>query len=447
MLRDSGRQRLLATGDSMSAYVESNLWRETAPEAFSAPALEDSVQADLVIVGGGFTGCSAALHAARLGMNVRLLEAETIAHGGSGRNVGLVNAGLWMPPDDIIAELGQEVGGKLNEVLAAAPDLVFGLIEAHGIECHAVRNGTLHCAHAESGVRDLENRLAQQEARGAPVRLLDAAETRARTGTDAFHASMFDQRAGTVEPCAYCRGLARAAVEAGALLHEHSPVREIERDGAAWRVRTGGGAIVEAPALLVATNAYHQPGAGIAEPAFTPVHFFQFATHPLRPDQGASILPGGEGCWDTGTVMSAFRRDADGRVVVGSIGALDHGGAGIHRRWARRKLARMFPHLADEPFEYCWHGRIAMTADHLPRIVRPGPGALVIFGYSGRGIGPGTAFGKRAAEALASGDDSELPLPPQDTYDERWTGIRRHFFEFGSLADHTAWMMRSALHR
>jgi len=431
----------------MSAYVESNLWRATAPEGFSAPAFEGNEKADLVIVGGGFTGCSAALHAARLGMNVRLLEAETVAHGGSGRNVGLVNAGLWMPPDDILAELGEEVGGELNEELAAAPDLVFSLIEEHGIACHAVRNGTLHCAHAASGVRDLENRLAQQEARGAPVRLLDAQETRERTGTSVFHASMFDQRAGTVEPHAYCRGLARAAVEAGAFLHEHSPVRTIERSGEHWRVGVGNGASVEAPALLVATNAYHQPGAGIAEPAFTPVYFFQFATHPLRPDQGASILPGGEGCWDTATVMSAFRRDADGRVIVGSIGALDHGGAGIHRRWARRKLARLFPHLADEPFEHCWHGRIAMTDDHLPKIVRPGPGALMIFGYSGRGIGPGTAFGKRAAEALASGEDSPLPLPAQETYEERWTGVRRCFFECGSLADHTAWMLRHAITR
>lgn len=428
----------------MSAYVERNLWQKTTPESFTAAPLDGEVRADLVIVGGGMTGCSAALYAAGEGMDVRLLEAEQVGHGGSGRNVGLVNAGLWMPPDDIESLLGREDGGRLNELLAEAPDLVFSLIADHGIECNAVRNGTLHCAHAPAGVEELRSRLAQQQARGAPVTLLDAAETRKRTGSPAFHGALFDTRAGTIEPLAYCRGLARAAGGAGARLHERSPVRSIRRDGDAWQVTTDAGTVT-AGALLVATNAYHGQAEGAPAPAFTPVHFFQFATGPLAADELASILPGGEGCWDTGKVMSACRRDADGRLVVGSIGALDHAGSVVHRRWVRHKLAALFPQLAGQQFEHVWHGRIAMTRDHLPKIVRLAGRGFAIFGYSGRGIGPGTAFGKAAATALATGDESGLPLPVLDGYGERGVQLRERLFELGAVAEHTTWMARNAI--
>ncbi|MFP6681506.1 MAG: FAD-dependent oxidoreductase, partial [Gammaproteobacteria bacterium] len=133
-----------------------------------APPLHDYASADLVVIGGGFTGCSAALHAAEQGAEVRLLEAETIGHGGSGRNVGLVNAGLWTPPDEDEQILGRDAGVRLNAALAEAPDLVFSLIERHAIECEAIRCGTLHCAHSAAGFRELKNRLHQQRERSAP---------------------------------------------------------------------------------------------------------------------------------------------------------------------------------------------------------------------------------------------------------------------------------------
>lgn len=428
----------------MPAYVERNLWCETAPESFGSDPLEGDKVADLAIVGGGFTGCSAALHAAELGVDVRLIEADRVGHGGSGRNVGLVNAGLWMPPDDIVELLGREAGEKLNRALAHAPGLVFSLIERHGIECHAVRNGTLHCAHSKKGLAELRSRLAQQLSRDAPVELLDAEQTRARTGTNVFHGALFDARAGTIEPFAFCQGLARAASGQGARIHEASPVTSIRHDGNAWHVRTATGSVT-ARALLLATNAYHRPdtGTGMAEPAFTPVHFFQFATRPLPPERLESILPGHEGCWDTGTVMSAFRRDHEGRLLVGSLGALDHTGSGIHRGWAGKKLAALFPDLKDEPLEHAWHGRIAMTADHLPKIVRLQDNGLMIFGYSGRGIGPGTLFGQAAAEAIVTGNEDALPLGVLDSYAERNTGLRERFFEAGAMADHVAWMGRN----
>src|SRR6056297_1374559 len=145
-----------------------SLWADSSEEAFSAPTLQGEFSVDLVILGGGFTGCAAALEAAGQGAAVVLIEAETIGHGGSGRNVGLVNAGLWLPPDAVCNPLGQAAGERLNTVLAGAPEVVFDLIAQYGIACEPVRNGTLHLAHAPKGPSQLRARMAQMQARGAP---------------------------------------------------------------------------------------------------------------------------------------------------------------------------------------------------------------------------------------------------------------------------------------
>jgi glycine/D-amino acid oxidase-like deaminating enzyme len=386
---------------------------------------------DLAIIGGGFTGLAAALAAAEEGAEVTLLEAETIGHGGSGRNVGLVNAGLWLAPDVVCATLGQAAGERLNAALAAAPGLVFDLIARHAIACEPVRAGTLHLAHAASGLRDLEARAAQLRARGAPVALLDAAETARRTGTARFHGALHDPRAGTIQPLAYARGLARAAMAAGARLHEQSPVRAAERAGGQWILRSDGGKL-RARHLLIATNAYHRPLAATPLPGLPVVQFFQIATAPLGNNRAGDILPGGEGCWDTGTVMTSLRRDGAGRIILGGMG----GGGRIHADWARRKLVQLFPQLEGVPLDHAWAGRIAMTGDHLPRIHRIGPEAFAIYGYSGRGIGPGTVFGQAAARALLRGENDGLPVAPVDAHHERLAGLKTLIYEAGARLIH-----------
>jgi glycine/D-amino acid oxidase-like deaminating enzyme len=414
-----------------------NLWQATNREEFASAALGHDTSTELIIIGGGFTGCSAALHAARAGKGVVLLEAQTIGFGGSGRNVGLVNAGLWMPPDQVEAALGNEAGRKLNTVLAGAPELVFSLIEEHEIQCEPVRNGTLHCAHSKAGMHDLENRYRQIVDRGGPVTLFDREETVRRTGSSRFFGSLHDARAGTIHPLAYCTGLARAASEAGAVIHAHSPVTRIERRADRWIVKTPSGS-VSGTALLVATNAYQEGLSGIPAPEFIPVHYFQLATQPLPSNLGSSVLPQQEGCWDTATVMSSFRRDRDGRLIIGAIGSLDHGVSAVHRHWARRKLARLFPDLSDQPLDYGWCGRIAMTSDHLPKIVRLGPNALSIFGYSGRGIGPGTVFGTKASAALTGEEEDVLPISPVRHHTEAFSRVKAVVYEAGAGLFHAA---------
>jgi glycine/D-amino acid oxidase-like deaminating enzyme len=411
------------------------LWRTSSREDSGATPLDRDVAVDLVVVGGGFTGTAAALAAAGRGASVCVLEAGIIGHGGSGRNVGLVNAGLWLPPDTVIAQMGEAEGRRLIEVLADAPRRVFELIAQEGIDCEATRNGTLHLAHAASGLKDLEERHRQGRRFGAPLELFDAAETARRTGTAVYHGSLFDPRAGTIQPFAYCRGLARAAAAKGARIHDRSPVSSIERAGDSWRV-TANGHAVRARALLLATNAYQTGIVSPYAPHYTPVSYCQFATAPMPDAIRREILPGEEGCWDTALVMSSFRIDKAGRMILGGIGNSDGPGAPIHKSWARRKLKALFPSIGGLAFEHAWRGRIAMTDDHVPKIVGFGPNAYACFGYSGRGIGPGTVFGTQAALALLDNDTAHLPVTPVEHYSERFSTAKAAYYELGATASH-----------
>ncbi|MFC0158416.1 FAD-dependent oxidoreductase [Mameliella alba] len=417
----------------MSDAALDNLWSRTAAERHQWSPLSGAIEVDVVVIGGGFTGVSAAYHLVAAGASVALLEARSIGYGGSGRNVGLVNAGLWTPPDQVEEKLGQTAGAALNAMLAEGPALVFGLIEQHQIRCEATRKGTLHCSHSAAGMRDLENRFAQQERRGAPVRLLDAAETARRTGSRAYHGALWDARAGTIQPLAYVQGLARAAAAQGAALFERSGALAIDETDKRWTVRTAQGE-VRAAKLIQAVNGY---GTGAAsDNAVIPAHFFQLATAPLPEDLRRDILRGGEGCWDTALVMSSFRLDQSGRMIFGALGNLDGFGGALHRGWAERKLAKLFPQLAGIPFEQDWTGRIAMTGTYLPRVERRGRNGISILGYSGRGIGPGTVFGKAAAGwALGTGD---LPLGLVDPLAEKHASAKGLYYELGATLTHFA---------
>ncbi len=152
---------------------EQGLWAVTAPPPPPLHELQEDITCDIAIIGGGYTGVSAALHLAEAGIKAVLLESKYLGYGGSGRNVGLVNAGLWVLPEDVVKELGTYYGEQLNAVLGESPDLVFNLIEKYKMSCEAIRNGTLQCAHSKAGFRYLREREKQWGLRGAPVKLLD----------------------------------------------------------------------------------------------------------------------------------------------------------------------------------------------------------------------------------------------------------------------------------
>lgn len=412
------------------------LWEKSAPPAPPTVALTGDRAADVVIVGGGYTGLSAALHLAEAGVGAILLEAAEIGFGGSGRNVGLVNAGMWAKPDILVETLGEERGEALLALLSDGPRRVFELIEKHGIDCEAVRTGTLHCAVGQSGLRDLEARSTQWQRRGAPVELLDAAAAAEKVGTAAYSGALLDRRAGTIQPLAYARGLAGAAIAAGAVLHTNARVVSIARAGTKWRVTTAGGSVT-AERVIVATDAYSQaPWTGIrTEQVRLP--YFNFATEPLSDNLQRRILPERQGAWDTKSVLSSFRFDRAGRLVFGSVGALRGTGLAVHRAWARRALYKLFPGIGSPRFETAWFGMIGMTGDNLPRFHRLDRDVLTICGYNGRGIAPGTVFGRCLAElALGTLRDEDSPLPCTALKDARFRSVREAFIEVGAQVAH-----------
>ena len=414
------------------------LWEKTAPEAPATSPLEGAVSADVVIVGGGYTGLSSALHLAEAGSKVVLLEAKEIGFGGAGRNVGLINAGMWVMPDDLPGVLGPVHGERLLDLLGSAPKLVMELIDRHGIACELERNGTLHCAVGPDGLKEIEERAAQWSARGAPVRLLDAAETAKRIGSDAYAGSLLDLRAGTLQPLAYARGLAHAAVKAGVAIHTSSPVVATERSGSRWRVKTENGE-VSADWIIVATDAYSTgPFEQVRnEQVYLP--YFNFATVPLGHNLRQSILPGREGVWDTKDILSSFRMDKAGRLVFGSVGALRNTGLAVHKGWAKRALKRLFPIIGDVEFECEWYGQIGMTDNALPRFHKFAPGVIGFSGYNGRGIAPGTVFGRTLAEhILGRLSEADLPLPLTAPTEPSFRALKEIWYEAGAQVAHFA---------
>jgi glycine/D-amino acid oxidase-like deaminating enzyme len=371
--------------------------------------MSGDIDTDVAIVGGGFTGLSTALHLAEKGVEARVLEAETIGYGGSGRNAGLVNAGLWLPPQDVRARLGESRGASLISLLSDAPAYVFSLIERHQMQCEATRAGTIHAAHSPGGYQDLARRAEEWQRLGAPVELLDKAQAERKTGSSAFFGGLLDHRAGTINPMGYVRGLARAAIQVGAKVHTGVRVTRLLREPSKWRLETTAGTVT-ANTVVLGTNAYTDNLWPNLKRSFTMIHYFQCASEPLG-DRAAAILPGGQGLWDTGKIMFSLRRDRFGRVIVGSMGKVIGAGNGLSQRWAARRLQRLFPDLGNVEFEKSWHGQIAMTPDHLPRIHRLAEGLYTPIAYNGRGIAPGTVFGKAMADLLTGGREDDLPLP------------------------------------
>ena len=411
------------------------LWADTAPHAPKLSPIEGEQKANVAVVGGGYTGLSAALHLSEAGEDTILLEAREIGFGGAGRNVGFVNAGLWLMPDEVVRRMGQKYGESLIEVLGASPDLVFELIEKHGIDCAAVRKGTLHCAHSPSGFKELQQRESQWKRRGAPVTLLSREEAAPRIGSDSFFGALFDQRAGIIQPLAYAYGLADAAKRAGARLYVDSPVTDLKRESGHWRLTTPTGSVL-AKYVILATLGYPDFAFKDRQKEIIPFNYFQFATSPLPDDIRKTVLPGGEGALDTNMILSSFRLDQAGRLLVGSVGQVEKMGYSVHKSWAQRTIKKIFPQVGPISLEYAWNGQIAMTVDHIPRFHILDKNLVSVCAYNGRGIGPGTVFGKLLAGLAQGTSPGSIPLPVSDPKNILTRNLRGLFYETGARIYH-----------
>ncbi len=366
-------------------------------------------QTDLLIIGGGYTGCSAALYAVEQGINTLLLEADTIGAGGSGKNMGMVNSGLWASNAYIESCLGELKGQALNHLLVQAPSAVFKLIDQYGIACEATQQGTLHCAQSDEHIERLKLEQQSLHTLGIEASLLQGAELAERIGSTYYRAALYHPHTGTINPMAYAKGLANMAEQRGVIIKERQPCRQLQYKNGYWYALTQQG-LIKANRLLMVTNAYHQSIKGIASPAFISVNYFRFNTAPLDDNTLKKVLPKGLACWDIAAVGSAFRRDAAGRLILGANGYAKGLAGMVHRRWASRLLARVYPHLSQQKLENLCQGRVAVTASTVPEIVQYGPNALGIYGYSGRGIANATVLGQALAKALIEEDYGCLPL-------------------------------------
>lgn len=394
----------------MEPELSASLWAATAPPAIPAPPLEGERRCDVAIVGGGYTGLSAALRLSEGGADAVVLEAREPGWGASGRNGGQVIPGLKHDPDELAALHGAKKAEQMLRTSEAAADLVFALIDKHAIACDALRTGWIQPAHAADRLPMLRRRFEQWAKRGADVAWLERAEVASLTGTERYHGGWLDRRGGSVQPLGYARGLARAARAAGATIYGGTPVTALTRAGDGWRLSTPRGTVVADQALLCG-NGYTDGLWPRLRETVVPVYSVQVATAPLSENVRRSILPGGQTVSDTRRVLSYFRLDAEGRLLMGGGGSAY--GASVERLAAglKRRVGELLPQLADPRFEYVWGGRVALTLDHLPHRHVLGPGLQAGLGYNGRGVAMATMMGRVLADHALARPKPEHDFP------------------------------------
>jgi glycine/D-amino acid oxidase-like deaminating enzyme len=412
-----------------------SLWAATALPAPAAPALEGERKADVAIVGGGFAGLRAALVLAEAGSDVVLLEAAEPGWGASGRNGGQVNPLLPVnTPEETRALIGPTYGERLIELAIASADEVFSLVARYGIDCDARQDGWIRAARYPGPMRDLERHAASWRRAGADIAFAEGAELATLTGTDYYRLGAVTRRGGAIQPLSFARGLAAAAIAAGASVHGGSPVASLTREDGGWRLATPAGSVL-AGRVLLCTNGYTdglRPG---LKQTVIPVISAQMATRPLPHNLRASMLPEGHTFADARRLVYYGRFDRDGRFLLGGIGFTEQSGDHPSFRRIMRVAIDIFPQLRGVEWEFRWGGRVAMTRDHLPHLHEPAPGLLAGLGFNGRGVAMATVMGRILAERALGADPADLPLPTTPL-----RGYPLHAFHPLGLRSHIAWL-------
>lgn len=390
----------------------------TAKGLTSYPALRGSARADVCVVGGGYTGLSTALHLARWGYSVVLLEGRRVGWGASGRNGGQLGTGQRRDEADLEKRVGRHHARQLFALAGEASALVHELITSYAIDCD-LTPGQLIAAARPAHLDDLRQR-AEKLARDYDYphqRIVPADELPAMLGTTLYHGGCLDPGAAHLHPLNYALGLARAAAAAGVRICEQSMVRSHAQPSPSSVTVTTGEGEVRAAWLVLACNGH----LGGLEPRLArrimPINNFLIATEPLGEPAARALIRDDVCVHDTLFVLHYFRRSPDHRLLFA-------GGETYTRRFpkdiagfVRPHLLRVFPQLANVSIDHAWGGTLAVTMNRLPHFGRLAPNVVFAQGYSGHGLGTATLAGRLIAEAIAGTTErfdvfARIPPPP-----------------------------------
>lgn len=412
---------------TQSTHAES-YYAATAVGLVDYPLLEGEVSVDVCVIGGGFTGLSAALHLAERGYKVALLEAERIGWGASGRNGGQLNTGQRKDQQSLERMVGKEHARQLWDLAQEARATQLDLIQRYEIACDHKKGG-LAAAYKAGDVGYLQRSAEhlEQHYDYPHVRFVPKSEMAEMLGTTIYHGGVLDSEVGHFHPLNYALGLGRAAAQAGAQIYENSRVTGYDT-GRPHVVSTAEGQVIAA-AIVLACNGY----IGGLEPRIAgkimPINNFVLATEPLGEEGARTIIRDDVAVCDTKFVVDYYRLSADKRLLFG-------GGETYSSRMprdieglVRRTMLRVYPQLADTRIDYAWGGTLAITMNRLPCFGRLEDDIFFAQGYSGHGAMLTTVAGKLIAEAVAGTFErfdvfARIPTPtfPGGTL-LRWPGL------------------------
>jgi gamma-glutamylputrescine oxidase len=362
--------------------------------------LRGAVRADVVVLGGGIAGCSAALHLAKRGYRVALLEARVVGYGASGRSGGQTIFGLAASQKALAAEVGRDDARRLFDLSVEALDLTQSLIKENAIECDYHANH-VHVAVKPRHLQELADwaRELHEEYDYPSVQLLNRGELQAHVQSGRYLGGLIDPRSGHLHPLKFTQGVARAAETAGARIFEDSQVLRYE-DGPEVTVHTARGS-VRCAHLVLCGNAYIGAVAPTLARRILGVGTYIIATEPLGEERVRALLPSNAAIADINWILDYFRRSADHRLLFGgrvSYSALQP--PRLAESMAKRML-RIFPTLADVRVAYAWGGYLDITMNRAPNFGRLAPNVFYMQGFSGHGMSLTGLAGKLVAEAVA----------------------------------------------
>lgn len=398
--------------DSANVRWPASLWAAATAPGPDLPELVGTTATDVIIIGGGFTGLSTALHLCEAGVEVAVLEAMEPGWGASGRNNGQVIPTLSRPdPEEIVARHGA-AGERFVALLRDSASMLFDVARQYQINAEQEQTGWVQPVHSPGRIQIAERRVRQWSKYGAEVELLSRDQTRDMLGSDAWYGGFWNKTGGHINPLALARGLARAVLERGGRIYARSPAISFTRHNGGWLVKTANGEIT-GRALVVATNAYTGEFSRSLMPEMAkevmPVLSWQMATRPLSDTARKTIIPGRQAMSDTHGELYFARYDARNRLVTG--GAVIGNRPGQLKLIVAERLQRLWPQIGPVDFDFVWNGYVGMTTDFLPRIHRLGPDAYGWTGCNGRAVALSIGLGNELSKAVRGVPDVELALP------------------------------------